>query len=82
MSVRTSIEALRFTTEGYQRAKSILQTKYDKTIKILASDLQLIMQLPMFFGNIPVKFREFYQKLQEINDIVRLLIDKLPGIRV
>ena len=48
----TSIKVLPFTTEDYQSAKSVLQTKYSKTSEIVASNLQLIMQLPVFFGNI------------------------------
>ena len=46
-SVCESIEGLAFTTEGYQRAKSIFLTKYGKTSAIVASYVQPIMQLPM-----------------------------------
>ena len=59
-SVCESIEGLAFTTEGYQRAKSILQTKYGKTSEIVAS---YYVQHIMVFGKNLLKVREFYEKL-------------------
>ena len=62
-SVHASIERIPFTTEGYQRTKSILQTKYGKTSEIMTSNVQRIMQLPVVFGKNPLKVHEFYEKL-------------------
>ena len=88
-SVRASIERLPLTTEGYQRAKKIIQTKYGKISDIVISQVQYIMQLPVAFGKNLVKIREFFKKLvthvqtletmgklEEINGIICLLFDQ------
>ena len=92
-SVSAFIEGLLFTLETYQRRKSILQTKYDKTSETLTSLAQHIMQLPVIFAKNLVRVRVFHEKLvtriqaleaigklQETNDIIYLLIDKIPGL--
>ena len=82
--------------QGYQRAKSTLQTNYGKANEI-ASHVQHIMQLLVTtsgFRKEPgkslrilwkvsdsLKALAMMGKLQEINYIVCLLINKVPGIR-
>ena len=92
--VKTSIDGLPFTTEGYQRAKSILQSKYGQMTEIVNVYVQNIMALPVITGSHPKKIHEFYEKLlfnvqslemlrklKEISGYVRMSIDKLQGIR-
>ena len=92
--VRLLIDGLPFTSEGYERAKNILQTKYGKTSEIVTAHVKGIMDLPAINGSNAAKIHEFYQKLlthvqametmgklKTINGYVRLLIDRLPGIR-
>ena len=92
--VKTSIDGLPFTTEGYQRAKSILQSKYGQTSEIVNMYVQNIIALPVITGSHPKKIHEFYEKflfnvqslemlgkLKEISGYVRMSIDKLQGIR-
>ena len=92
--VRTAIDGLPFSTEGYERAKNILKTKYGKTSEIVNAYVQNIMALPTLTGSNPAKIHEFYEKLvfnvqsletlgklKEINGYVRMSIDKLEGIR-
>ena len=43
--VRTAIDGLPFSTEGYERAKNILKTKYGKTSEIVNAYVQNIMAL-------------------------------------
>lgn len=86
LSVHASIEGIQFKIDGYQKAKSILQTKYDKTSEIATPQVQHNMQLLVGFKKNPVKVHKFYeklvthaqalkimQKLQEVNGIVCLL---------
>ena len=92
--VKTAIDGLPFTTEGYQRAKDILKSKYGQMSEILNAYVQNIMALPMITGSHSRKIHEFYEKLlfnvqsletlgklTEINGYVKMSIDKLQGIR-
>ena len=92
--VKTAIDGLPFTTQGYQRAKNILKSKYGQMSEIVNVYVQNIMALPIITGSHPKKVREFYEKLlfnvqsletlgklKEINGYVRMSIDKLQGIR-
>ena len=92
--VKTAIEGVPFTTEGYQRAKNILKSKYGQMSEIVNAYVQNIMALPVITGSHPRKIHEFYEKvlfnvqsletlgkLTEINGYVRMSIDKLQGIR-
>ena len=45
--VKTAINGLPFTTEGYQRAKNILKSKYGQMSDIVNAYVQNIMELPM-----------------------------------
>ena len=92
--MRVSIQGLPFTTEGYERARNILQTRYGKSSEIVNSYVQSIMSLPNIHGCQPSKIHEFYEtlmcnvqsletlgKLSEVNGYVRATIDKLEGVR-
>jgi len=92
--VRTAIDGLPFTSEGYTRAKNILESKYGKPSEVCNAHVQSIMSLPHISSSSPYKIHEFSLKLQssvqaletmgklrEINGYVRLTIDKLQGIR-
>ena len=88
------IDGLTFTSEGYNRAKSILEGKYGKPSKVANAHIQSIINLP-YIGNVDLyKIHRFYEKLQtnvnsldtvgklrEIKGYVRFTLDKLGGIR-
>ena len=92
--VRQSVERLPFSTEGYERAKNILSTKYGKTSEIVNAYVQNLLGLPVISGSNTLKIHHFYEKLsfnvqgldthgmlREVNGYVRMCIDKLEGIR-
>ena len=92
--VRLLIDGLPFNTEGYQRAKAILTSKYGKPSEVANAHIQAIMSLPVINNSNPVRIHEFYEKLltsvqcletmgklTEIKGYVRLTLEKLPGIR-
>ena len=92
-NVRVYIDGLLFTTEGYERAKNILKTKYGKPSEVANAYMQS-MSLPTITGSSASKIQDFYEKLissvhaletmgklKEINGYVRLTLDKLPAIR-
>ena len=92
--VKTAIDGLPFTTEGYQRATNILKSKYGQMSEIVNAYVQNITALPMITGSHPKKIHEFYEKLlfnvqsletlgklKEISGYVRMSSDKLQGIR-
>ena len=88
------IDGLPFNSEGYERAKNILQTKYGQSSEIVAEHVKCIMDLPVVSGSNSGKVRDFYQKLvthvqaletmgklRDINGNVRITLDKLSHIR-
>ena len=92
--VRSTIDRLPFTTEGYERAKNILKTKYGDDSEIVNAYVQNIMYLPVIRGTNAGKIHDFYTKLlfnvqsletlgklREVNGYVRMCLDKLEGIR-
>ena len=92
--VRSTIDGLPFTTEGYERAKNILKTKYGDDSEIVNAYIQNIMYLPVIRGTNAGKIHDFYAKLlfnvqsletlgklREVNGYVRMCLDKLEGIR-
>ena len=92
--IRASIDGLPFSSEGYERAKSILKNKYGRTSEIVNAYVQNIMALPSVSGSNPVKIHQFYEKLlfnvqaletlgrlQDVNGYVRMSLDKLEAIR-
>lgn len=92
--VKSAVEALPFTSEGYNRAKSILQSKYGKESEIVKAYVKEIMALPLITNANPMKISEFSEtlsycvqaletmnKLSEVNGNVPMTLDKLPAIR-
>ena len=45
-NVRSSIDSLPFSNEGYEPAKSILKLKYSKSSEVIIAHVQEIMGLP------------------------------------
>ncbi len=93
-SARVLIEGLPFTSEGYERAKTILQTKFGQTSEVVTAHIQCIIGLPKIPIADPAKVHKFYEtlashvqtletlgRLKEIGGLVRGTLDKLPGIR-
>ena len=93
-SVRVSIDGLPLTTEGYERARSILKSKYGKPSEVANAHMQCIIGLSMVHDAHPAKIHDFCEKLtshiqvletmgkvKEIRGFVRATLDKLPGIR-
>jgi hypothetical protein len=91
---RTYIDGLPFTIEGYERATTILKTKYGKTSEVANSHMQSIVSLPVVKGTQPKKIHEFFEslvtntqalgtmgKLSQVHGFIRPTLDKLPGIR-
>ena len=91
---RSMIDGLPFTSEGYNRAKSILVEKYGKPSEVANAHIQSIMALPTINNTNPYKIHGFYKrlvthintldtmdKLKEINGYVRFTLDKLCRIR-
>ena len=92
--VRRTIEALPFTHEGYNRAKSILTEKYRKESEIVKAYTREILELPSIPNSNQKKIREFSEKLtycvqaletlkklEQVNGAVLMTLDKLPSIR-
>ena len=92
--VRLLIDSLPFKFEGYSIAKSILLGKFGKLTEIAAAHIQCITSLPVIQNSHPNRVHDFYEKLmisvqtldtmnklKEINEYVRLTLDKLPSIR-
>ena len=63
LKVRTEIDGLPFTTEGYERAKNILVSEYGKTSEIVNVYVQNIINLPVITGTQPSNIHEFYKTL-------------------
>ena len=92
--VKNAVEALPFTSEGYNRARSILQSRYGKESEIVKAYVKEIMDLPVITSANPKKISEFSEKLsycvqaletmnklEQVNGNVPMTLDKLPAIR-
>ena len=92
--IRHTVEALPFTAEGYNRAKSLLQDKFGKESEIVKVYTREILELPIIHGANPKKIHEFNEKLtycvqaletlkklDGVNDAVSMTLDKVPSIR-
>ena len=92
--VKTTVEALLFTAEGYNRAKSILLSNHGKESEITKVFVKEIMALPVITSANPRRISEFSEKLtycvqaletmnklSEVNGNVPMTLDKLPAIR-
>ena len=92
--VRTGIDGLPFSSEGYERARNILKSRYGKTSEIVNAYVNGLLSLPTIHGSQPAKVHSFYEKLvsnvqslqtlgklKDVNGYVRSTLDKLEGIR-
>ena len=92
--VRKGIDGLPFTSEGYAKAKAILQERYGRESDIVKAYVRDIINLPNIDGANSVEINKFYErllydvqsletmgKLSQVNGNVALTIDKLSGIR-
>lgn len=92
--VKRTIEALPFTAEGYNRAKSILNERFGKESEIVKAYIKEILDLPSISSANPRKIGEFSEKLtycvqalqtlnklEQVNGAVSMTLDKLPAIR-
>ena len=61
--VRLLIDGLPWSTEGYERAKNILSSKFGKPSEFANAHIQNILSLPVTAGTNPVLIDEFYEKL-------------------
>jgi hypothetical protein len=90
-SVRANVDTLPLTSEGYERAKQILKSKYGKPSEVVNAYVQNIMSLPHIRCTNPNKIHDFYaklsssvqalEKLKTVSGYTRLTLDKLEGIR-
>ena len=92
--IRAGIDGLPPTTEGYSRAKGILESEHGKTNEIVNSYVQNILELPVAKDTNPNEVDKFYKtllynvqsletlgKLERVNGMTRSVLDKLPGIK-
>ena len=92
--IKSVVDSLPFTPEGYNRAKVILEERFGKQSEIVKSYVKEIMDLPCIQNVNPKKIAEFserlsqcVQALQTMNKIsqvdgnVAMTLDKLPAIR-
>lgn len=92
--VSRTIEALPFTAEGYNRAKSILKEKFGKDSEIIKAYTKEILELSTLTGTNPKAISDFsdkltycvqalqtLNKLEQVNGATLMTLDKLPGIR-
>ena len=92
--VKTVIEGLTFTPEGYNRAKSILEERYGKNSEVIKAYVKLIMNLPAINEINLEKIHKFndqlihavqalqtLKKLETVNGYVSMTLDKLQALR-
>jgi len=90
--VRRCVEALPFSSEGYNRAKAILNDRYGKESEIINSYVKEILELPHVTSTNPRKIAEFSEKLSYsvqaletmkkldyVRGNVAMTLEKLPG---
>ena len=92
--VGRTIEALPFTMEGYNCARSILQDRFGKEHEIIKAYAKEILELPLVTGANPNRINEFsvkltccvqalqtLGKLEQVDGAVSMTLEKLPWIR-
>ena len=92
--VKRCVETLPFTSEGYNRAKSILLDKFGKESEIVNSYVREILELPYITSANPRKVAEFSEKLtycvqaldtmkklEQVRGNVAMTLEKLVAIR-
>ena len=94
VKVKRAIEALPFTAEEYNLAKSILSERFGKESEIDKAYIKGILDLPSISSPNPRKIGELSEKLtycvqalqtlnklEQVNGAVSMTLDKLPAIR-
>ena len=81
--MRSSIDGFPFTTEGYERAKTILKTDYDKPSEVGNAHMQCIIGLSPSHGSQPARIHDFHGKLTTHMQVLERLetMGKLKEIR-
>ena len=92
--VKTDIDGLPLTSEGYERAKNILKSEYGKTSEIVNVYVQNILGLPVVTTALPREVNRFYKtllhnvqsletlgKIERVNGMTRSVLDKLEAIK-
>ena len=92
--VRKCVEGLPLSSEGYNRAKSILQDKYGKDLEVIKAYTRQIFELPTISNANTQRIHEFrvkltfcvqslqtLGKLEQVNGYVSMTPDKLPAIK-
>ena len=92
--VRTDIDGLPLTREGYERAKTIIKEEYGKTSEIINAHVNNILEQPNVTSANPGKVNYFYKillfnvqsletlgKIERVNGMTRSVLDKLKGIK-
>ena len=92
--VKHVVEALPFSPEGYNRAKSILLDKFGRQSEIAKIHMKVILDLPTISSASIKQIHEFadklsynvqaletMKKLDQVNGAVSMTLDKLPKIR-
>ena len=57
------VNSLPFTSEGYSRAKAVLQAKFGKPTVVVNAHIKCIISLPIVYGSYPNKPHDFYEIL-------------------
>ena len=78
--VRKGIDGLPFTSEGYERAKNILQTNYGQTSEIINVYVENIQALPAISATHPWKIHDFFETLLYNVQLLETLNVGLQGI--
>ena len=58
-----TVDGRPFSSEGYERAKNILKTKYGKPMEVANAHIQNLIKLGTIHGAYPAKVHEFHNKL-------------------
>ena len=81
--VKTTVDALPFTPEGYSRANPLLLSNYEKESEVTKAYVKEIMALPVITSASPKKISEFsetltycVQALETLNKLVPVTLDK------
>ena len=61
--VLSTVDGLPYNSEGYERTKTILKTKYGKPSEVVNAHVQCIITLSTTQGSQPTRIHEFYEKL-------------------
>ena len=94
LSTLECVEGLPFSSEGYNRAKSILQDKYGKDSEVIKAYTRQTFELPTISNANTQRIHEFSDKLafcvqslqtqgklEQVNGSVSMTLDKLPARR-